>query len=392
MPDFDVNPVPPPVFAGRPEAFDADADGGIDEFLEEVPSKPREGLPPTFRMRHAPHYVEQLMGEAPIQTVRQIPVHQIAAPAVEDAVVGGLAESVRELGVLQPLLIVRVRDGEYELVAGSHRLAAAKLAGLAKVPCLLIDADDARLPRLREDVRRRASLPPISTAPANGPGAEHANPPHVLVSAFGEISASLTFLNKVMPHAGEHGFRGSVSADILKVETERASTLAAAVGLLMRMAPASLDDVDCAAEFQSCRPNIDLGGRLKGVSVEWCEAIQLARTVADREALAAGWAGLLHALLGMARIGERLRVSLQIPRVRPAVILHVSVLGSQLPCDDPARLLDATWSEHPGGVTAAVMLAAAGQCARLHGGRLTIHPTDDGYAASLVVPQPLSVL
>jgi uncharacterized ParB-like nuclease family protein len=392
VPDFDVNPVTTPVFPGRSDAFDADAEGGIDEFLEEAPAPPREGLPPTFRMRHAPHYVEQLMGEAPIQTVRQIPVQQIAAPAVDEAVVAGLADSVRELGILQPLLIVRVRDGEYELVAGCHRLAAAKLAGLAKVPCLLIDADDARLPRLREDVRRRASLPPISTAVAEDAAPAHANPPHVLVSAFGEISASLSFLNRLMPHAGAPGFRGSVSADILKVETERASALAAAVGLLMRMAPASLDDVDCAAEFQSCRPNIDLGGRLKGVQVEWAEAIQITRTVADKEALATGWAGLLHAVLGMARAGDRLRVSLQVPRVRPAVILNLAVSGSPLCCGDPGRLLDASWAEHPGGVTAAVMLAAAGQCARLHGGRLTIHPTDEGYTASLVLPQPLSVL
>ena len=41
------------------------------------PARPREGLPAAYRMRHASHYVEQLMGDAPIQTVRQISIDQI---------------------------------------------------------------------------------------------------------------------------------------------------------------------------------------------------------------------------------------------------------------------------------------------------------------------------
>ena len=39
----------------------------------------REGLPPAYRMRHAPHYVEQLMGDTPLQTVRQISIEEIDA-------------------------------------------------------------------------------------------------------------------------------------------------------------------------------------------------------------------------------------------------------------------------------------------------------------------------
>lgn len=54
-----------------------------------------------------------------------------------------LSDSIKELGVLQPLL-VRVReDGTYELIAGERRLRAAKRAGLQTVPVIVRDADNA---------------------------------------------------------------------------------------------------------------------------------------------------------------------------------------------------------------------------------------------------------
>lgn len=45
-----------------------------------------------------------------------------------------LKDSVKEFGVLQPLLVRKVADNHYELIAGERRLRAAKLAGLTEVP------------------------------------------------------------------------------------------------------------------------------------------------------------------------------------------------------------------------------------------------------------------
>ncbi|MBP3780165.1 MAG: ParB/RepB/Spo0J family partition protein [Selenomonas sp.] len=45
-----------------------------------------------------------------------------------------LKESVREFGVLQPLLVRKLPEGGYELIAGERRLRAARLAGLTEVP------------------------------------------------------------------------------------------------------------------------------------------------------------------------------------------------------------------------------------------------------------------
>lgn len=53
----------------------------------------------------------------------------------------GLVESVRELGVLQPVL-VRASDDGYELIAGERRLRAAKRVGLQTVPVVIRTADD----------------------------------------------------------------------------------------------------------------------------------------------------------------------------------------------------------------------------------------------------------
>ena len=47
-----------------------------------------------------------------------------------------LAASIRRHGILQPLTVRPVGDGQWELVAGERRLRAAKLAGLETVPCI----------------------------------------------------------------------------------------------------------------------------------------------------------------------------------------------------------------------------------------------------------------
>ena len=76
-----------------------------------------------------------------------------------------LAESIRQNGVLQPVL-VRVVDGDYELVAGERRLRAAKLAGRESIPVVVREAVDERESlklALLENVQRE-DLNPIDEA------------------------------------------------------------------------------------------------------------------------------------------------------------------------------------------------------------------------------------
>ncbi len=53
-----------------------------------------------------------------------------------------LADSIREHGILQPLMVRTKSDGKYELIAGERRLRAAGLAGLEIVPVNLVEASD----------------------------------------------------------------------------------------------------------------------------------------------------------------------------------------------------------------------------------------------------------
>jgi len=55
-----------------------------------------------------------------------------------------LADSIRERGVLQPVLVRPKAGGRFELVAGERRWRAAKLAGLEKVPAIVQERDDAQ--------------------------------------------------------------------------------------------------------------------------------------------------------------------------------------------------------------------------------------------------------
>jgi ParB family chromosome partitioning protein len=68
--------------------------------------------------------------------------HQPRKHFDEDAL-QALADSLKERGVLQPVLVRPVLGGTFELVAGERRWRAAQLAGIERVPALVQDRDDA---------------------------------------------------------------------------------------------------------------------------------------------------------------------------------------------------------------------------------------------------------
>ena len=97
------------------------------------------------------------------RTLRRIRVSEIARNPnqprkyFDPEAIAQLAESIRQYGVLNPLIVRRAPGGGYELVAGERRLRAARVAGLNDVPCLLIAADneDSSAIALVENLQRR---------------------------------------------------------------------------------------------------------------------------------------------------------------------------------------------------------------------------------------------
>ena len=63
----------------------------------------------------------------------------------DEAALEELAESVSRYGVLQPILLRKLPDEGYELIAGERRLRAAKAAGLPKIPALVREFGDAEV-------------------------------------------------------------------------------------------------------------------------------------------------------------------------------------------------------------------------------------------------------
>jgi len=76
-----------------------------------------------------------------------------------------LASSIREYGIIQPLLVSKANNGRYQLIAGERRLRAAKLANLATVPAIIRSLDDQKRFEIAiiENVQRE-NLSPIEAA------------------------------------------------------------------------------------------------------------------------------------------------------------------------------------------------------------------------------------
>jgi ParB family chromosome partitioning protein len=78
-----------------------------------------------------------------------------------------LAQSVKEHGVLQPIVVRRKGDGMYELIAGERRFRAAKIAGMTTIPSLVRNSNDekALAVALVENIQRQ-NLNPMEEAKA----------------------------------------------------------------------------------------------------------------------------------------------------------------------------------------------------------------------------------
>lgn len=76
-----------------------------------------------------------------------------------------LADSIRQYGLLQPIVVTRLEDGGYELVSGERRLRAAKIAGLERIPAVVRSSHDQEKLELAliENIQR-SDLDPIERA------------------------------------------------------------------------------------------------------------------------------------------------------------------------------------------------------------------------------------
>jgi hypothetical protein len=370
-------------------------------------SSGREGLPKRFRMRHGRHYVDELLGETPLRTVREIPISEIEPPPDEAIDLELMEESIRQLGVIEPLLVGR-RGLQYRVITGMRRLRAARTVGLSTVPCLVQDVDDQKLSDMRDAASHRLtvtpSAPPEPAAEAPAESVADTPEPSSSFSADPGSTSDLaaTLLPPTTPGVDE-GLRQTVLADLSAVEHLRAKIASIAADSLTR--PVSIDfertPVSCNELIDDVLSAVAVEARLRGVGIMKAQGAGLrtqdsgledqdCRISLDVSRCRTALTGLLQCLLTLVPgPGTTLDVRAQMTTVRPALIIDCSLrdFEARLTNEAVARFFDADWVEHPCGPAGARVLAALARTAKAHGGRVQAQSSG---AVTFVVPRPLS--
>jgi ParB family chromosome partitioning protein len=106
----------------------------------------KRGLPERSVMRHDSHYVEELTRRSGrhIGTMLPLPFIEPNAeqPRTQLGNIEELAASVREKGVLEPILVRLIGPNRYQIISGERRYRAATMAGLEEIPAIELDVDD----------------------------------------------------------------------------------------------------------------------------------------------------------------------------------------------------------------------------------------------------------
>ncbi len=103
------------------------------------------GLPTFVKSKFDNHFVEEISNRTRTPIIRNIPLQKILTneqqPRKDFGELGEMAESIKEKGILEPILI-RPKNGQFEIVAGERRYKAAQMAGLTEIPCIEYDIAD----------------------------------------------------------------------------------------------------------------------------------------------------------------------------------------------------------------------------------------------------------
>jgi ParB family transcriptional regulator, chromosome partitioning protein len=106
---------------------------------------PKRGLPSGVGLRHDSHYVEEL-ARASRAIGKTLPVGKIEPnprqPRTEIGDLTELANSIKQRGVLEPILVVPKPDGRWMIIAGERRWRAAQMAGLTEIPCIELNVTE----------------------------------------------------------------------------------------------------------------------------------------------------------------------------------------------------------------------------------------------------------
>jgi hypothetical protein len=338
-----------------------------------------------------------------------------------------LVESVRQFGVLQPLLVRRFGSG-YELVAGAKRFAAARVAGLTEVPCRISEVDPSR--RVEPATAPAASV----ESPVSAGGRDErrpdvvAEPPRpavervehagradhvehgeyvddtrasrgetadarvasdlVLGPALGEIADSLraaTSCWRLSVEGPERPYARTVN-EVTRAELQRATWVVEALQLLTQRPVVTKSRVNLGTVLEQVFRATEPERRLAEVklSANLSEASVVVR--GDEGLLLMAVGGVVQALVALVSDVAPATIQCTVgPRAGGAAV----ELAQDAVAVSPSlvdRFFEETWHGRPGGYGSAIALAAAKRVFELHGGSAQVESDLRGCRVTLTLP------
>jgi ParB-like chromosome segregation protein Spo0J len=344
-------------------------------------------------MRHDAHYVDDLTRSTP--SIRQIAITEIDRERLPDTaeMSSAFAESIRAAGVLQPLLVMPAR-GRFQLIDGARRLQAASLAGLHHVPCIVHEADEASAQKLRENVNVREETH------ASQDLAGQSIPPAIAEG----LAESLDLAAAQAAVCGRSGgLRLPAAVDVLQAELSRAARLARAAAIVLDTPRLRRAEITARRIVERAAAATSLARRVAAVPLDTSIDDPEFRVPADVALVTQALAGSIDVMISF---GEHVRrsdvdedlqarhashaigLSVRCVKTRPAVIIELTQSAVSVEPELIGRFFDANSTLHPGGPSAALLLAAAARIVRAHGGRADVRRDGPvGCTMTFVLPQ-----
>lgn len=221
----------------------------------------KRGLPDRARMRHDAHFVDELARRSTTHIGSMIPLDLLDAnpdqPRTNLGNIEELTSSVREKGVLEPILVRAAANGRYQIISGERRYRAATAAGLDEIPAIELDADDKEVVEIAliENIQRK-DLTPFEEAEGflvlqEKFGYTHEKISHVIGKSRTTITETLQ-LNEIPDRIRVRCREAGISNKSMLVQISRAGSPEAMEALIQRITEggATRDEVRKATSKQ----------------------------------------------------------------------------------------------------------------------------------------------
>ena len=221
-------------------------------------------------MRHDSHYVEELTKRSGRHIGTMLPLEFIEPNAEQPRTSLGnieeLAASIREKGVLEPILVRSIGPNRYQIISGERRFRAATLAGVDEIPAIELDVDDKEQLEIAliENIQRK-DLTPFEEAEGfyvlqQKFGYTHEKISHVIGKSRTTITESLS-INDIPPRIRAMCREAGITSKSILVQIARAGDEEAMEDVVRRYAAGELtrDEV----RKQTAKPEPKKAGRPK---------------------------------------------------------------------------------------------------------------------------------